>query len=122
MDAIRPAALAERLAANEDIFVLDLRPESEFDAYHIEGSYNAPVYHDLEADGEALEPFLDEIPSDSLIVTVCRIGSCARDATNALEDRGFESVVLKGGIRNWRGFDEETLPYRVKAFLRGLLS
>lgn len=122
MDSIRPAELAERLEAGEDIFLLDLRPEAEYDAYHIDGSYNAPVYHELQADGEALEPFLEDIPADSLIVTVCRVGSCARDATTALSDRGYESAVLTGGIKNWRGFDENTVSYRLKSFLRDVIA
>ena len=121
MGAMRPETLAERLEA-EDVFVLDLRPADEFEAYHIDGSYNAPVYHELQADGEALEPYLEDLPADTEIVTVCRVGACARDATTALADRGFESVTLEGGIRNWRGFQENSLTYRLKAFLRTLLS
>jgi rhodanese-related sulfurtransferase len=122
MDSIRPAELAERIEAGEDIFLLDLRPEAEYDGYHIEGSYNAPVYHELQADGKALEPFLEDIPTDSLIVTVCRVGSCARDATTALEDRGYDSAVLKGGIKHWRGFDEDTVSYRLRTFLRNVIA
>ncbi len=122
MDTIRPEELAERVEAGEDIFVLDVRPESEFEAYHIAESYNAPVYHELEADGEALEPFLDDLPRESLIVTVCRVGACARDATTALTDRGFEAVTLKGGIRNWKGYDQGTLGYRIKTLLRNSFS
>lgn len=122
MDTIRPETLAERIEAGEDVFVLDLRPEAEYRGYHIEDSYNAPVYHELTKDGEALEPFLDDIPADSLVVTVCRVGSCARDATVALQDRGFDAATLEGGIRSWKGFDTNSLPYRAKSFLRGLFS
>ncbi len=114
MEAIGPEKLADRLERREDLFVLDLRHEAEFASYNIDGSYNAPVYHELTTDGEALEPYLADLPADAQIVTVCRIGACATDATRALEDRGYEAVTLRGGIRNWRGYSEGTLAYRLK--------
>lgn len=118
MDSIGPEALDDRLDRNADVFVLDIRPQSEFASYNIAGSYNAPVYHELSADGEALEPYLSDLPTDAEIVTVCRVGLRAADATKALEDRGYDAVTLKGGIRNWRGYSEGTLTYRLKRLLR----
>lgn len=122
MDWIRPEELDERLDGGEDIVVLDIRPESEFEAYHIEGSLSAPVYHDLDADGAALDPYLDSIPEGQPVVTVCRVGQVAKHATRTLNEQGYEAVTLAGGIRSWKGYDEDALWYRVKMFLMRLVS
>ena len=122
MEWIRPAELDERLDRGESVFILDIRPESEYERYHIDGSLNAPVYHELDAEGTALEPYLEDIPKDSSVVTVCRVGQVAKHATNSLEDRGFEAVTLAGGIRAWKGYDDDALWYRLKMFFHRLLS
>ena len=121
MDAIRPAELDERLQDGDDVFVLDIRREADFDAGHIEGSYNAPVYDDLDGSGDALDPYLGPVPKDALVVTVCPVGVNAKTAAAALRDRGYESVPLKGGIRMWRKYESGSLEYRLRSGLRSLL-
>lgn len=120
MDSIGPEALDDRLDRNADVFVLDIRPQSEFASYNIAGSYNAPVYHEISPDGEALEPYLSDVPLEAEVVTVCRVGLRAADATRAFKDRGYDAVTLKGGIRSWRGYSEGTLTYRLERHLRDL--
>jgi rhodanese-related sulfurtransferase len=40
---IRPNELAARLDAGDDPFLLDIHPESTYDANAIDGSHNVPV-------------------------------------------------------------------------------
>lgn len=122
MDGIRPAELDARLEDDEDVFLLDIRREADFEADHIDGSFNAPVYDDIDAEGDALEPYLDSIPADALVVAICPVGVTASDAAVALRDRGYDAVSLDGGFRLWRKYESDSLEYRVRSWLRSLVS
>ena len=52
MSRIRPDELEERFDSGADPFVLDIRPESSYDAGAIDGSYSIPVYGDLQSGDE----------------------------------------------------------------------
>jgi len=121
MNGIGPAELAERLA-DDDVFVLDIRPRENYQRRHVEGSYNAPVYGDLRGgDESALDDHLDAIPDDAEVVTVCKAGVVAKKATSRLQERGYEAATLSGGFRGWRHYEDDTLLYRVASAVRGLL-
>lgn len=122
MSKIRPSDLDERLSGDE-AFVLDIRPRSNYQNARIEGSYNAPVYGDLQrGDTDALDAHLDAVPEDEQVVVVCKAGIVAKRATSHLQANGYDAVTLSGGYRGWRHYDENTLLYRVSSFLRGLVS
>lgn len=122
MSKITPSELDKR-SAGDDSFVLDVRPERNYRNGHIEGSYNAPVYHDLRGgDTDTLDAHLSEIPDDRTVVTVCKAGVVAKRATNHLEDRGYDAATLSGGMKGWRHYEDDTLVYRVASFVRGLVS
>jgi rhodanese-related sulfurtransferase len=44
---------------------------------------------------------VDELPADERIVAVCRSGSRSADATQALNDAGYDAVNLRGGMQAW---------------------
>ncbi|WP_158055817.1 rhodanese-like domain-containing protein [Halorussus halophilus] len=128
MSKITPSELGDRVASDgpksndDDIFVLDVRPEGNYRSRHIEGSYNAPVYHDLRGgDTDSLDDHLSEIPADQTVVTVCKAGVVAKRATNHLESEGYDSVTLSGGMKGWRHYEDDTLVYRMASFVRSLL-
>ena len=122
MPKILPEDLDDRLSSG-DVFVLDIRPEDLFRESHVEGSHNVPVYHDLRSgDTDPLAKRLDEIPSDDEVVVVCKVGVVSRRATSFLRERGYEATTLAGGIRGWRGYENDTLRYRVSSAIRRLLS
>jgi rhodanese-related sulfurtransferase len=122
MSKIRPEELDDRLPG-DDVFVLDIRPEELFRNGHVEGSHNVPVYHDLRSgDTDALAAKLDEIPTDREVVVVCKVGMVSRRATSFLDDEGYDATTLAGGMRGWRGYENDTLRYRVTSAIRGLLS
>lgn len=122
MSKIRPAELDDR-RQTEDVFVLDVRPRPHYQRRHIEGSVNAPVYDDLRSgDTAALDDYLDRIPSDRPVVTVCKAGVVARRATAYLSSKGREVETLAGGMRSWRHYEDDTLYYRLTSGIRSLLS
>ncbi|MFB6106932.1 MAG: rhodanese-like domain-containing protein [Halobacteriaceae archaeon] len=122
MNTIGPEALADRLDAGDDLFVLDIRPESDYRAGHIDGSHNAPVYDAVRGgDAAALDAHLDAVPGDAEVVTVCKMGVVAKRATARLGEQGYEARTLAGGMRRWRGYQANSLGYRLSSFVRGLL-
>ncbi|MFB6130425.1 MAG: rhodanese-like domain-containing protein [Salinigranum sp.] len=122
MSTLDPAALDDRLG-DDDLFVLDVRPREVYRTGHIEGSFNAPVYGDLRSgDVDALESYLDDVPRDAEVVTVCKAGIVARRATSHLRERGYAATTLAGGMRGWRGYRNGSLGYRLFSLLRRVVS
>lgn len=82
------------------VVVLDVRPDEEYQASHIEGARSIPV--------SELEMRLKEIPRKKVIVAYCRGPYCvfADDAVKALRERGFRATRLTQGFPDWklRGF------------------
>jgi rhodanese-related sulfurtransferase len=121
MSKIRPSELDERLSG-DDVFVLDVRPRENYQGDHIDGSYNAPVYHDLRSgDHAALDNHLDRIPEDAEVVTVCKAGVVAKKASSHLREEGYDATTLSGGYTGWRHYDQNTLVYRISSAIRKLL-
>ncbi|WP_458189629.1 rhodanese-like domain-containing protein [Haladaptatus sp. NG-WS-4] len=119
MGKIRPSELGDRLEQGDDPYILDIRPRKEFQSGHIDGSHNAPVYHDLRSgDTEAFETHVDEIPSNAEVVTVCKAGVVAKRATSYLDEEDFDAKTLSGGIRGWRHYERNSIPYRLLSVLR----
>lgn len=87
--------LLERLASGEAILV-DVRPEEEFSAGHIEGARSIPIVE--------LERRLDELPADREIVAYCRGPFCAyaHEAVRRLQESGREARRLEDGWPEWR--------------------
>jgi len=87
--------LRARLASGE-VVLIDVRPEEEFAAGHIEGARSIPI-------GE-LERRLDELPADHEIVAYCRGPFCAyaHEAVRRLEESGRKARRLEDGWPEWR--------------------
>lgn len=116
MARLRPDELADRLD-DSDTFVLDIRERDAYDRGHVEGSRNVPVYDALRGgDEDALRSALHRIPRDREVVTVCKMGVVAKRATRILRDESYDAVTLAGGMSAWRGYQDETLLYRVRSF------
>jgi rhodanese-related sulfurtransferase len=118
MTRVLPSELAERLAAGDRPFVLDIRPESNHRDGAIEGSHNLPVYGDLRSGDEStLRERLDEVPADQEVVVVCKMGVVAKRATRVLRDEGYDAATLAGGMHGWNGYRDGTLFYRLRSLL-----
>ncbi|MGH3675879.1 MAG: ArsR/SmtB family transcription factor [Mycobacterium sp.] len=94
LETIGRAELAKRLR-RDDIVVLDVRPEAEFRAGHIEGARQIPP-------GE-LQQLLAALPDDREIVAYCRGPYCvyADQAVRALAARGRRALRLEDGFPEW---------------------
>jgi len=74
---------------------LDVRPASDFKAYHIGKSITIPV--------DELSSHLDEIPSTQTIVVIDTYGlEAANQARSILQAAGYPSVtIMAGGLDAW---------------------
>lgn len=94
LETLSSDQLAEKMQ-QEDITIIDVRPEHEFDEGHIAGALNIPV--------DDLADKLDELPKDREIVAYCRGPFCvfADDAVELLREKGFNAKRLDAGYPEW---------------------
>ena len=78
-----------------DVVVLDVRPEPEYAAGHIEGAMTIPI--------QELKSRLGEIPRDADIVAYCRGPYCvyADEAVRLLGREGLAAARLEDGFPEW---------------------
>ncbi len=102
MSEIAPEELYRRLRAeDEDPFVLDVRYEEDFEAWHVPGSVNVDVFDELAENPEAAATALADLPEDRPIVTICVAGVRSQEATALLRERGYDATTLVDGMQGW---------------------
>jgi rhodanese-related sulfurtransferase len=105
-----PWDLTERLEADKDILLLDVREPYEFDAMRIDGSINVPRGVLESACDYGYEETVPELVEsrDREIVIICRSGYRSLLAGLVMQQMGFRSVSsLKTGLRGWSEFEQE---------------
>jgi rhodanese-related sulfurtransferase len=80
----------------DNLVILDVRPEVEYQNGHLPGAVSIPV--------EQLAKRLRTLPRDRRIVVYCRGSYCqfADRAVSILRRKGFEAIRLEGGWPEWR--------------------
>ncbi|MBB5173797.1 MBL fold metallo-hydrolase [Texcoconibacillus texcoconensis] len=94
--------VAKKVINQEELFILDVRNEADFNDWKIEGetieSMNTP-YFDL-IDG--VDEVLPQLPEDKDILVVCaKEGSSVFVADQIVEATGRDVSALKGGMKSW---------------------
>ncbi|ANB61014.1 MBL fold metallo-hydrolase [Anoxybacteroides amylolyticum] len=94
--------LTRKVLNKENVFIFDVRNESDFNDWKIEGEnfeyLNVPYFELL----EGVEEVKDRIPKDKEIVVVCAKGGSAAFIAEQLEEAGFDNVyTLVGGMKAW---------------------
>lgn len=94
MKEINVQELKGMIDAKEDIVIIDVREEYEYDAANI-GATLIPM-------GDVMER-VNEIPKDKKVIVHCRSGKRSATVIGALEQNfGYTNLVnLKGGIMAW---------------------
>ena len=95
LELIKPDKAKEMLESDEDILLLDVRTQAEYDEIHIPGSMLLPV--------EELSGRVDELESwqNKTVIVYCRTGRRSAAAAKILADAGFMTVYDLGGIYDW---------------------
>ena len=78
----------------DDVILIDVREQSEYDAGHIPGITLVPM--------SEIQNRLDEIPTDKEVIVTCRSGNRSGQVTDFLRKNGFDNVHnMQGGIVAW---------------------
>ncbi|RID88912.1 MBL fold metallo-hydrolase [Mesobacillus zeae] len=93
--------VAQKIFNKEELFILDVRNESDFIDWKIEGenfSYLNIPYFDL-LDG--VEGILDRIPKDREVLVVCAKEGSSVMVAEMLDEVGQNASYLSGGMKAW---------------------
>jgi len=84
-----------------NLIMLDVRPESDYNLYHIKGALNVP----LDKLPRIIPDLLTEPPANSVFVLMSNDESAATEAWKQLVASSVPNAyILEGGINNWIAF------------------
>ena len=88
------AATTASLDARDDVVLIDVREQDEWDAGHIAGATLIP--------SSQLQSRWQEIPTDKTVIVYCRSGNRSNVATDFLKQQGLTNVHnMTGGVIAW---------------------
>lgn len=124
--------LQQKLDHGENIFILDVRNEDEYNEWKIEGknveSANIPYFDFLEE--EQVDQHAASLPKDREMVIVCAKGGSSDFIADLMRERGFEAYSLEGGMLDWSQLytaktayvDEDVKLIQINRLAKGCLS
>lgn len=87
---------AKSMMESQDVIVLDVREQDEYETGHIAGAVLLPVGSITDESASSVIPALD-----SVILVYCRSGNRSKTASQKLVDLGYTAVYEFGGINTW---------------------
>ena len=86
----------KKVITQENVQLLDVRTEQEFNEGHIANALNVDVKQD-----NFMEQAKEVLNSEKVIAVYCRSGRRSADAAARLSKEGFQVIDMKGGIIAW---------------------
>ena len=93
---------AKEMMDTQEVVILDVREQHEYDSGHIPDAVLLPVGTITEDTAAAV---IDDL--DTVVLVYCRSGNRSKTASQALVDLGYTNVYEFGGINDW--------PYEVES-------
>ena len=87
---------AKEMMDTQEVIVLDVREQNEYDSGHIPGAVLLPVGTIDEDTAAAVIP-----EKDSTVLVYCRSGNRSKTASSALAELGYTAIYEFGGINTW---------------------
>ena len=87
---------AKEMMDTQEVIILDVREQAEYDSGHIPGAVPLPVGTIDETTAAEVIP-----EKDSKVLVYCRSGNRSKTASAALADLGYTNVYEFGGINTW---------------------
>ncbi|WP_419888272.1 MBL fold metallo-hydrolase [Neobacillus niacini] len=99
--AMTSKEVTKKVFNKEELFILDVRNESDFRDWKIEGEnfdhFNIPYFELL----DGVEEIIDKIPSDKEVLVVCAKEGSSIMVAEMLSDAGLTVSYLQGGMKAW---------------------
>lgn len=89
MENIDGKTLKQKINNNEQLTIIDVRSNEDFEKGHINGAVNIPMM--------TLGMEAENLDNEKPVVVYCRTGKKSVGASLFLEDMGFKVYNLKGG-------------------------
>ncbi len=94
MLSLSPEELKQRLDNNDNLVLIDVREEWEFETCHISGSRLMPMNRIMSQ--------IDDLDKEAETVFICHHGMRSKQVAQYLESQGFTNVYnLDGGVDQW---------------------
>ncbi|HIX90173.1 MAG TPA: rhodanese-like domain-containing protein [Candidatus Agathobaculum pullicola] len=87
---------AREMIDTQEVIVLDVREQDEYDGGHIPGAVLLPVGTIDEETAAAVIP-----EKDSTVLVYCRSGRRSKTASSTLAELGYTNIYEFGGINTW---------------------
>ena len=87
---------AKGMMETQDVLILDVREQDEYDSGHIPSAVLLPVGRISEDTASAVIP-----EPDSVVLVYCRSGNRSKTASRALAELGYTNIYEFGGINTW---------------------
>ena len=87
---------AREMMDSQEVIVLDVREQHEYDSGHIPGAVLLPVGIITKDTAAAV---IDDL--DAVVLVYCRSGNRSKTASQALADLGYTNIYEFGGINTW---------------------
>jgi len=87
---------AKAMMDSQEVIILDVREQDEYDSGHIPGAVLLPVGTIDDTTAAQVIP-----EKDSTVLVYCRSGNRSKTASAALADLGYTNIYELGGINTW---------------------
>ena len=88
--------VAKEMMDTQEVIILDVREQDEYDSGHIPGAVLLPVGTIDEETAASVIP-----DKDSTVLVYCRSGNRSKTASAALAALGYTNIYELGGIHTW---------------------
>lgn len=87
---------AKEMMDTQEVLILDVREQDEYDSGHIPGAVLLPVGTITEESAAEVIP-----EKEATVLVYCRSGNRSKTAAQALADLGYTQIYEFGGISTW---------------------
>ena len=87
---------AKEMIDTQEVLILDVREQHEYDSGHIPGAVLLPVGTITKDTASAV---IDDL--DTVVLVYCRSGNRSKTASQTLVDLGYTNIYEFGGINTW---------------------
>ena len=87
---------AKEMMDTQEVIILDVREQDEYDSGHIPGAVLLPVGTIDETTAAEVIP-----EKDSTVLVYCRSGNRSKTASSVLAELGYTGIYEFGGINTW---------------------